>query len=213
MNKSTALVVTLLLTCVLAPAFAGTEALMDPAALKETAPELFQVRFETTAGPFVVEVHREWAPIGADRFFNLVKNGFYDDVRVFRVAPGFVMQFGMSGDPAISAVWQDARLKDEAVTKSNTRGRITFAKQTTPDTRTTQVFINLNNNAGLDNQGFSPFGEVVEGMEAVDAFFAGYAKNGPNQGLILNEGNAYLDGRFPELTKITKATIVAEPAK
>ena len=212
MNKSTALVVTLLLTCVSAPAFAGTEALMDPAALKEIAPETFQVRFETSAGPFVVEVHREWAPIGADRFYNLVKSGFSDDVRVFRVAPGFVMQFGMSGDPAIGAVWQGARMKDDAVTKSNTRGRITFATSG-PDSRTTQVFINLRDNAGLDNQGFSPFGEVIEGMEAVDAFFAGYAKNGPNQGLILNEGNAYLDGRFPELTKITKATIVAAPAK
>jgi peptidyl-prolyl cis-trans isomerase A (cyclophilin A) len=194
---------------------AGNAALKNPAALKEMAPATYTVNFDTSAGAFVVEVHRDWAPNGADRFYNLVKNGFYDNVRFFRVIPGFMVQFGINGDPALNTVWQPARIPRDPVKQSNTRGYITYAMQGGPqgaDTRTTQVFINFGDNAGLDGQGFAPFGRVIKGMEIVDKIYSGYGEGapsgkGPEQGRVQAEGNAYLTKDFPKLDYIKKATI------
>jgi peptidyl-prolyl cis-trans isomerase A (cyclophilin A) len=185
--------------------------LKNPAALKDVAPAEFRASFDTSAGPFVVLVHRSWAPKGADRFYNLVKYGFFDNARFFRVIPGFMAQFGINGDPGIQAPWRDANLTDDPVTQSNTRGRITFAMTPRPNTRSTQVFINFKSNANLDSQGFAPFGEVVSGMEAVDKLNGEYGEQ-PDQGLIQSQGNAYLTKAFPRLDYVKKATIVATPA-
>src|SRR4029077_19446479 len=144
--------------------------LSDPASLNEKAPDVYKVKFDTSKGPFVVEVHRDWAPNGADRFYNLVKNGFFDNDRFFRVVSGFMVQFGINGDPKLSSVWREARIKDDPVKQSNARGYITFATAG-PNTRTTQVFINFADNSALDNQGFAPFGKVVSGMNVVDALY------------------------------------------
>ena len=184
--------------------------LKNPAALKEVAPAEFRASFDTSVGTFVVRVHRSWAPKGADRFYNLVKYGFFDDVRFFRVLPNFMAQFGINGDPAIQAAWRDANLTDDPVTQSNRRGTITFAKAAFPNSRTTQVFINFRNNANLDSQGFAPFGEIESGMEAVDKINAEYREE-PVQGLIQGQGNAYLKA-FPRLDYVKKATIVKAPA-
>jgi peptidyl-prolyl cis-trans isomerase A (cyclophilin A) len=181
--------------------------LKNPAAFKEQAPAMYKASFETSAGTFVVEVHRDWAPIGADRFYNLVKNGFYDDVRFFRVLDGFMAQFGMSGSPAIQAAWRAQQLKDDPVKESNKRGYITFATSG-PNSRTTQVFINFDDNAGLDKQGFAPFGQVTQGMNVVDKLYSGYGRNNvPDQGRIIAEGNAYLTKTYPKLDYVKKATI------
>ena len=145
---------------------ATAQNLSNPAALREQAPPVYKAKFDTTKGAFVIEVHRDWAPNGADRFYNLVKNGFYDNVRFFRVISGFMVQFGIHGDPKISAPWRDARLTDDPVKQSNKRGYITFA-MAGPNTRTSQVFINFGDNARLDSMGFPPFGRVITGMEAV----------------------------------------------
>jgi peptidyl-prolyl cis-trans isomerase A (cyclophilin A) len=190
----------------------GAAALKDPAALKEKAPETFKVNFDTSAGPFVVEVRRNWAPNGADRFYNLVKHGFFDGARFFRVISGFMVQFGISGDPAISAVWRNARIPVDPVKESNKRGYITYAMAGTPDSRTTQVFINFRDNGGLDAQGFAPFGQVVSGMDVVDKLYSAYGEGapsgkGPNQGRVQAEGNAYLTKEFPNLDYIKKATV------
>jgi peptidyl-prolyl cis-trans isomerase A (cyclophilin A) len=190
----------------------ASAALKNPAALKETAPAVYKARFDTSAGVFVVEVHRDWAPHGADRFYNLVKNGFFDEARFFRVISGFMVQFGISGDPAISAVWRPAMLPRDPVKESNRRGYITYAMGASPDTRTTQVFINFGDNANLDRMGFAPFGRVVSGMDVVDKIYAGYGEGapsgrGPEQGRIQMEGNAYLTKQFPKLDYIKKATI------
>src|SRR5207344_2029111 len=168
--------------------------LSNPAALREQAPATFKVRFDTTKGPFVVEVTRAWAPKGADRFYNLVKNGFYDNVRFFRVISGFMVQFGINGDPKISAPWREAKIKDDPVVQSNRRGYITFA-MAGPNTRTSQVFINFGENGSLDSQGFPPFGRVIQGMEVVDKLNAEYGEGaprgrGPDQGRLQMEGNA-----------------------
>jgi peptidyl-prolyl cis-trans isomerase A (cyclophilin A) len=181
--------------------------LKTPSALNEQAPASYKVKFDTTAGSFVVDVHRDWAPIGADRFYNLVKNGFYDDCRFFRVVPNFMVQFGINGAPTIQALWRSAsaQLKDDPVKQSNRRGYITFATAG-PNTRTTQVFVNFKDNGGLDAQGFAPFGEVTSGMDVVDKINAQYEQK-PNQGNIQMEGNAYLDKEFPKLDHIRKATI------
>jgi peptidyl-prolyl cis-trans isomerase A (cyclophilin A) len=192
-----------------APARAGD--LSNPASLNETAPATYKVKFDTSKGSFVVEVHRDWAPNGADRFYNLVKSGFYNDTRFFRVISGFMVQFGINGDPKLSQVWRDANIKDDPVKASNKRGYITFATAG-PDTRTTQVFINFGNNAGLDDQGFAPFGQVISGMEVVDALYAVYGEgaprgDGPDQGLLQSQGNAYLKKDFPRLDYIKTATI------
>ena len=185
--------------------------LSNPAALKETAPATYKARFDTSKGAFVIEVRRDWAPNGADRFFNLVKNGFYDNVRFFRVISGFMVQFGISGDPNLSAQWRVAQLRDDPVKQSNRRGTITYA-MAGPNTRTTQVFINFADNSGLDGQGFSPFGQVASGMNIVDSLFSGYGEGaprgkGPDQGRIQREGNAYLTKDFPNLDYVKKATI------
>jgi peptidyl-prolyl cis-trans isomerase A (cyclophilin A) len=178
------------------PAFAQAAGIANPAALSEQAPPVYKVRFDTSKGPFVVEVHRDWAPNGADRFYNLVKNGFYDDTRFFRVISGFMVQFGINGDPKISAPWRSATISDDPVKQSNKRGYITFATSGR-NSRTSQVFINFADNAALDSQGFSPFGRITSGMNVVDALFSGYGEGapsgrGPSQARIQQEGNAYL---------------------
>ena len=187
-------------------------ALKNPAALNETAPATYNVQFDTSAGTFVVQVHRDWAPNGADRFYNLVKNGFYDDTRFFRVISGFMVQFGISGDPAISTVWRGARIPPDPVKQSNKRGYITYAMGGSPDTRTTQVFINFADNGSLDRMGFAPFGQVTSGMDVVDKIYSAYGEGaprgrGPDQGRIQAEGNAYLMKEFPKLDYIKAATI------
>ncbi len=183
----------------------------DPSSLKEKAPAVYKAKFDTSKGTFVIEVHRAWAPNGADRFYNLVKSGFYNDARFFRVLDGFMVQFGISGNPDVSAVWRDARIPDDGVNESNQRGYVTFATGG-PNTRTTQVFINFGNNHGLDGQGFSPFGKVVSGMKVVDALYSGYGEGapsgrGPDQGQVQAKGNTYLNAKFPKLDYIKKATI------
>lgn len=184
------------------------ERLKDPSQLIEQAPALYRARFETTQGAFVIEVHREWAPLAADRFFNLVKNGFYDDARFFRVLDGFMAQFGLNGDPSIQRAWQTANLRDEPVTQSNTRGSVTFAKENSPHSRYTMVFINYGDNSYLDTQGFAPFGRVRTGMDVVDKLYSGYGRqNVPDQPRILREGNAYLQAEYPRLDFIRRATI------
>ena len=185
--------------------------LLYPARLTETAPDTFRVRFTTSKGDFVVLVHRAWAPIGADRFYNLVKNGFYDDQRIYRVVKGFTVQFGLNGDPLVNAQWKKAFLVDDSVAHSNLRGTLSFAKGG-PTSRTTEVFVNLKNNASLDAQHFSPFAEVVEGMGVVDSFYSGYGDgpprgDGPYQAMAVARGNAYLDADFPDLDRIEKAVI------
>ncbi len=182
--------------------------LKNPAAFKEQAPPVFKANFETSAGTFVIEVHRDWAPLGADRFYNLVKSGYFDNVRFFRVIPGFMVQFGMHGDPAVGAAWQNARINDDPVKQSNKRGYITYAKPPMPNARTTQVFINFQDNPGLDGQGFAPFGKVITGMDVVDKLNPQYgAKPGDDQGNIAAGGNAYLEKTYPKLDFIKKATI------
>jgi peptidyl-prolyl cis-trans isomerase A (cyclophilin A) len=187
-----------------------TGVLMAQDGTEKKVPDQFKVKFETSCGDFVVQVHREWAPKGADRFHELVSAGFYNECRFFRVVPGFVVQWGMNGDPAVYAKWKDKEFADDAVKKSNTRGRISFASRG-PDTRTTQLFINFGNNARLDELNFAPFAEVVEGMEVVDKINAEYDQR-PNQGLIEEQGNEYLNKQFPKLDYIKKATIVTEAA-
>src|SRR5438132_11286468 len=195
---------------------AGTNAaLKNPASLKEMAPAVFKVDFDTSAGEFVVEVHRDWAPNGADRFYNLVKNGFFDNARFFRVISGFMVQFGINGDPALNSVWRNSRIPRDPVKQSNTRGFITFAMQGGPsgaDTRTTQVFINFGDNANLDGYGFASFGKVSKGMDVVDKIYSGYGEGapqgkGPEQERTQSEGNTYLTKDFPKMDYIKKATI------
>ena len=180
---------------------------MDPSKLKEQAPETFKVDFELGNGKrFIIEVTRAWSPNGADRFYNLVKSGFYDEVRFFRVVPDFMVQFGINGDPAVSAKLRSATIPDDAVKQSNKRGYITFAKTGAPNSRTTQVFINFKDNSFLDGQGFSPFGRVITGMEVVDQIYSGDRER-PDQGQIQSNGNAYLTKSFPKLDYVKKATI------
>ena len=186
--------------------------LLEPASLNQKAPATYKAKFTTTKGDFVVEVTRAWAPIGADRFYNLVKNGFYNNVELFRVVPGFVVQFGISGDPKISAPWSHANLADDSVTQSNKHGTITYA-MAGPNTRTTQVFINLGDNSRLDSQGFAPFGEVIEGMDVIEKFDSEYADQPTGtQDQIETKGNAFLKATFPNLDVIKTAVIVPAPA-
>ena len=187
-------------------AAAAKAKLKNPAALKDVAPAEFRASFDTSVGPFVVLVHRAWSPKGADRFYNLVKYGYYDNCRFFRVLPRFMVQFGINGDPQIQAPWREANITDDPPNQSNKRGTISFATAG-PNSRTTQVFINFRDNAGLDSQGFTPFGEVVSGMEVVDKINNEYREN-PDQGAIQAKGNAYLNAEFPRLDYIKKATIV-----
>jgi len=199
-----ALAVTVALPTVAA---AQAPSLKNPASLKETAPAVYKVKLDTSAGPVVIEVHRDWAPLGADRFYNLVKNGFYDNVRFFRVISGFMAQGGMNGDPAIQALWGRNNFKDDPVKQSNKRGFVTFAKTGAPNSRSTQFYINYADNSALDPQGFAPFGQVISGMEFVDKFYTYGKQNVPDQGEITKSGNAYLQKEYPKLDYIKKATI------
>lgn len=167
----------------------------------------YTVKFETTAGDFVVLVHRDWAPLGAGRFYELVKSGFYDDCRFFRVVSGFMVQFGINGNPSTQQSWERS-LKDDPAKESNRRGYMTFATSGR-DSRTTQVFINFVDNAFLDSQGFSPFAEVIEGMDNLDKINAEYGES-PDQGQINSSGNTYLNAQFPKLDYIKKATVIKE---
>ena len=192
-------------------------ALLNPAALKAKAPEMFKAKFTTGKGDFVIEVHREWAPLGADRFYNLVKNGFFDNAAFFRVISGFMVQFGVGPNPAVNKAWEHATIVDDPVKQSNTRGFVTFAKTGMPNSRSTQLFINFGDNARLDGDHFSPFGKVIEGMDVVDKLYAGYGEGapggaGPEQGRITDEGKPYLDKNFPLLDSIKMARLVAAPA-
>ncbi len=185
--------------------------LANPAALNEPAPATYKAKFDTSKGVFVIEVTRAWAPQGADRFYNLVKNGFFDNTRFFRVIPNFMVQFGISGDPALNTKWRVARIPDDKPAQSNTRGMVTFATSG-PNARTTQVFINFKNNSRLDPLGFAPFGKVVSGMNVVDALNGEYGEGapdgrGPDQMRLQTEGNAYLAKDFPRMDFIKKATI------
>jgi len=179
--------------------------LRTPSALTEQAPATYKAKFDTSKGAFVIEVHRDWAPKGADRFYNLVKNGFFDDARFFRVVPDFMVQFGIHGDPAIQKNWANANIQDDPKSQSNKKGFVTFATRG-PNTRTTQVFVNFKDNSFLDGQGFTPFGQVVSGMEIVEHINSQYGEK-PNQGSIQSEGNAYLNKDFPKLDFVKKATI------
>jgi peptidyl-prolyl cis-trans isomerase A (cyclophilin A) len=194
----------------------GTSAdspLLAPASLNATAPESYRARFETSKGDFVIEVQRALSPNGADRFYNLVSSGYYDGVRFFRVIDGFMAQFGMHGDPAVTAAWRSAPIQDDPVMASNLRGTVTFAMTGQPNSRTTQIFINFGDNVQLDGMGFAPFGQVVDGMDVVDALYSGYGEGapngaGPSQGQIQAEGNRYLEAEFPQLDHVIRATIV-----
>ena len=192
-------------------------ALLHPATLRAKAPETYEVKFVTTAGDFTVQVTRAWAPLGADRFYNLVRRHYYDGVSFFRVLPGFMAQFGLSAYPQVSKAWEQANIKDDAVVQSNHRGFLSFA-MAGPNTRTTQVFINYGNNENLDKMGFAAFGVVTDGMEVVDKFYSGYGEgapdgHGPSQDLLGNRGRSYLDEKFPKLDSIKTATLVAAAAK
>jgi cyclophilin family peptidyl-prolyl cis-trans isomerase len=184
---------------------AQADKLKSPAALKEQAPATYKASFDTSAGRFVITVHRSWAPKGADRFFNLVKNGFYDDCRFFRVVPNFMVQFGLNGDPSVQSNWANANITDDPVTQSNKKGYVTFATRG-KDTRTTQVFVNFKDNGFLDAQGFAPFGEVTSGMDVVEKITDQYGEK-PNQGSIQQQGNTYLQAQFPKLDYVKKATV------
>jgi peptidyl-prolyl cis-trans isomerase A (cyclophilin A) len=182
-----------------------------PSSKVETAPEKFSVNFDTSKGAFTVEVTKALSPFGADRFYNLVKSGYFDGARFFRMLPGFIVQFGIAGDPSISSLFRHSTIPDDPVKTPNREGTITFATAG-PGTRTTQIFINLGDNERLDGQGFSPFGKVTSGMDVVKSFYAGYGEgqprgNGPDQSRIENEGNAYLEKDFPRLDYIKKAAI------
>lgn len=185
--------------------------LLFPRRLTVTAPAEFRVHLETSEGEVVIAVHRAWSPNGADRFYNLVTNGFYDDVRIYRVIEGFMAQFGINGDPLVTAQWRNSIIVDDPSVESNTRGRVSFAKAG-PNSRTTELFISLRDNPALDDQGFTPIGEVIEGMDVVDRFHSGYGDgpprgSGPYRAQARIQGNAYLDAEFPDLTRIVRAWV------
>ena len=172
---------------------------------EEKAPDFYRVTFETSKGPILIQVHREWAPFGADRFYRLVKQGYFDNARFFRVIPDFMAQFGLAADPLATAKWEGTELTDDPVRQSNGRGMVTFATRG-PQSRTTQLFINTGNNARLDPQGFSPFGKVESGMSAVDELYSGYGES-PDQGSITKQGNKYLEQQYPRLDFIKTARV------
>jgi len=196
-----------------APHSTYDRALLRPSGLKAQAPDKYQVKFLTTRGEFTVAVTRSWAPIGADRFYNLIKHHFYDNASFFRVVPGFVVQFGLSAYPPVSAAWTNAKLKDDPVTQSNKRGYLTYATGGA-NTRTTQIFINMKDNSGLDRMGFSPFGVVDgKGINVVEMLYEGYGDgppsgSGPDQGFIESQGKPYLDKNYPKLDSIKTATLL-----
>ena len=202
-----ALLLAIFPSCASAPA-SGRSVLLDTTRSVERAPENFRVRFETSRGPFVMQINRAWSPFGVDRFYYLVRRGFYDDTRFFRVIPGYIAQFGMSGDPQITSAWRQKIIPDDTVKhESNTRGRVAFASAG-PHSRITQLFINLRNNPSFD-ENFAPIGEIVEGMSVVDSLWSGYGDHpGPDQGRIVAEGNQYLLREFPKLDYIKTAQIL-----
>jgi len=190
--------------------------LLNPASMRARAPETYKAKFTTTKGDVIIQVHRGWAPLGADSFYSLVRGGLYKDAAFFRVLPRFMAQFGISARPDVADAWENARITDDRVIESNKRGTVTFATAG-PNTRTTQVFINYGDNAQLDGQGFAPFGQVIEGMDVVDKFYSGYGEGapsgrGPDQGEIRSKGKAYLDRFFPQLDRIVSASIVTDEA-
>jgi peptidyl-prolyl cis-trans isomerase A (cyclophilin A) len=198
-----------------APAKPNVEKLMNPAQLNEKAPDKFQVKFDTSKGEFIIEVTRAWSPNGADRFYSLVKNGFYDNCGFYRVVKNFMVQFGMNGNPKVANALMRASIQDDPVKQSNQRGYITYAKSSAPNSRTTQLFINFrDNSSSLDPLGFAPFGKVIEGMNVVDSIYAGYGDmpsqggTGPDPNQIFAQGNAYLEKNFPKLDYIKTATII-----
>ena len=190
-------------------------ALLDPdsSVWAEAAPERFTARFQTTVGSFDVAVVREWAPIGVDRFYNLARHGFYDDSRFFRVVEAFIAQFGIPGDPAVTAAWEGRAIRDDPVVASNRRGSLAYA-MTGPDTRHTQIYFNLVDNIRLDSTGFAPIGEVVQGLDVMDQLYAGYgegAGGGMRRGdqmRMLTEGNAHLDQDYPLLDHIVRIDVL-----
>jgi len=191
------------------PEETARQRLLNPVQMNEKAPETFRAKFLTSKGDFVVEVTRSWSPNGADRFYNLVKNGYYNDCRFFRVIDNFMVQFGINGDPALNQVWNQAQFTDDPVKESNQRGYVTFAMSGQPNSRTTQVFINYTDNSFLDGQRFAPFGRIVEGMNIVDSFFSEYqGVPSDNQPQIQARGNAYLNKEFPKLDYIKSASII-----
>jgi peptidyl-prolyl cis-trans isomerase A (cyclophilin A) len=189
-------------------------ALLDPTRAAELAPDAFRVKLETTKGDVVILVNRSWAPNGADRFYNLVTIGYYDDVAFYRVIRGFMAQCGFNADPAVSAAWSRAKISDDPVTQANTRAMVTFAQPGTPNARTTQFFVNFGDNSYLKDHGaFAPFGKIIAGMDVMDSIYAGYGEGaprgrGPNQSRVAREGNSYLRQSFPKLDYITRATII-----
>lgn len=191
----------------------GSSGSLDPAKLNAKSPETYKAEFDTSAGKFVIDVRREWAPQGADRFYNLVKSGFYDNARFFRVVPGFVVQWGIPASPAVAKAWgENTVIPDDPVKQSNAAGFVSFASRG-PNSRTTQVFINLRPNQNLDDMGFSPFGLVTTGMDVVTRLHSGYGEGapmggGPDQQRITAEGEAYLEKEFPKLDKINRARIL-----
>jgi len=190
-------------------ASASIPGLDDPSKHMAKAPETFKVQFETSKGNFTIAVTRKWSPLGADRFYNLVRAGFFSDVIFFRVVPDFVVQFGIHGNPKYATKWLDANIDDDTVVASNKRGYITYAKSSAPNSRSTQLFINLKDNARLDQMGFSPFGQVISGMDVVDKLYGGYGEQVTQlQGEIAQQGNKFLEKNFPELDRIKKATLV-----
>ena len=178
----------------------------------EKAPDLFNVNFDTSKGAVVVEVHRDWAPNGVDHFYTLVKTGYYDGNRFYRVVRDFVAQFGMNGDPKTNAMWANAPIPDDPVRQSNVRGMLTYAATGMPNSRSTQLFFNLRTNAMLDPKGFAPIGRVTQGMDVVDSLYSGYGDappngEGPDQIKLGTQGNEYLQSQFPRLDFVKKATI------
>ena len=185
----------------------------DKNALATAAPDSFKVAFETSKGNFTVVAHRDWAPHGVDRFYHLVQLGYFDDARFFRVLSGFMAQFGMNGNPRVTAAWEPLTIPDDSVKQSNVRGMVTFAAGSAPDSRSTQLFINYADNRNLDEMRFAPIGQVVDGMPVVDSLYSGYGEgapdgSGPSQERIADEGNAYLTRNFPKLDYIKTARIL-----
>jgi peptidyl-prolyl cis-trans isomerase A (cyclophilin A) len=185
--------------------------LLRPSTLKARAPEVYRVKLTTTKGDVIIQVNRAWAPIGADRFYNLVRSGFFKDAAFFRTIPNFMTQFGIPARPDVAKAWEQANLIDDRVTQSNKRGMVTFAKTGAPNSRSTQIFINFGDNVFLDAQGFAPFGQVIQGMDIVDKFFSGYG-DAPDQGRITAQGKAYLDRSFPNLDRIVNAVVMPADA-
>jgi peptidyl-prolyl cis-trans isomerase A (cyclophilin A) len=193
------------LVATLCVAAAGMTAYARQAGADEKAPDSFKVKFDSSTGPFVVQVHRAWAPNAADHFYTLVKNGFYNEARFFRVVPNFMVQFGIAGDPAVQAKFKSS-IKDDPVKESNKKGYVTFAQTSAPNSRSTQIFVNFKDNAFLDSQRFAPFGEVISGMDNVEKITSQYGEK-PNQSSIQAEGNKYLNAQFPKLDYVKTATI------